>query len=107
MEFKFLSPYKPCYIFGFINLLLITIAYIMSSFIPCNKKLCKVNYNNQKYFAHILTIFNFSGYIMLLLFILKAAITALNYIIVHDFSVCHSILIIQIVQILQIRIIPY
>ena len=101
MDFKFLTPYKACYIFGFINLLIITIAYIISSFIPCNKLLCNVNYNDQKYFAHILTIFNYSGLFLFFVFILKAVISALNYIVIHDFSVCHSILIIQCMQVAE------
>ena len=95
MENKYYSPYKACYIFGLFNLLIITIAYIISSFIPCNKLLCYVKYNDQKYFAHFLTIFNFSGLFFLFIFILKAVISVLHYIVIHDFSVCHSIFIIQ------------
>ena len=36
MEYKYISPYKACYIYGIINLIIITIAYIITSFFPCN-----------------------------------------------------------------------
>ena len=101
MDHKFLSPYKACYIFGFINWVIITFVYILLSYIPCDKLLCKVKYNNKKYFANIWTIFNISGLFMFFIFILKAIISALNYVVIHDFSVCHSILIIQFMQITE------
>ena len=99
MEYKYMSPYKVCYLFGFINFVIITIVYIIVSFIPCENELCQVEYNDNKYFGHIFAIFNIFGLFMFLFSIIKAIFTILTYIIINDYSVCHSFLIFQLLSI--------
>ena len=99
MEFKHITPYKACFIFGIFNFIIVTIAYVIISFIPCSAGLCSVEYNGNTYFVNIILIFSLSGLYMLIFFILKAVSTILNYIIIHDFSVCHSFLLINVSEI--------
>ena len=103
MEYKYISPYKACYIYGIINLIIITIAYIITSFFPCNynEETCDVLYNGKYYFAHILAIIDISGLFMFIVLLLKAILLVLNYIIIFNFSVFHSFLIIQLPQIIE------
>jgi len=49
MEYKYFSPYKVCYIFGIVNSLILLIIYIIISFIPCENKLCDIEYNGKKF----------------------------------------------------------
>ena len=46
----YFSPYKVCYLFGFINGSIFFIINILLSFIPCNNSFCLLKYNNKKYF---------------------------------------------------------
>ena len=90
MKYKYITPYKACYFFGLINLLIITIILIISSFIPCNSELCKVEYNNKNYFGNIIPIFTIEGLILFLITIMKTSLLLMNYIIVNKFTVFHS-----------------
>ena len=104
MEYKFFSPYKICLLFSIFSLLIVTIIYIILSFSDCNEnENCTVSYNGNKYLANILTIFNLPGLFMFLFLLVKAVLTVINYIIVHDFSVCHTIMIIHLSQIIEIQ----
>ena len=103
MEYKYFSPYKVCYIFGLFNFFLVTILYMIFSFIPCNYIFCKSTYNGTTYLGNILEIFSVSGIFILILFILQAFIEIINYVVIHDFSVCHSFLIIHVTQILDLN----
>ena len=105
MEHKYISPYKACFQFGFYNLIIVTIVYIIASFFPCEGYLCLEEYNEKTYFGNILLIFNVNIFIMLLFFTLKAIVLVLNYVIINEFSVCHSFLLIQITQIIENAII--
>ena len=89
MKYKYITPYKACYFFGLINLLIITIILIISSFIPCNSELCKVEYNNKNYFGNIIPIFTIEGLILFLITIMKTSLLLMNYIIVNKFTVFH------------------
>ena len=102
MEYKYISPYKACYIIGLINFSIITIIYLIVSFCPCNKALCLVEYNDKKYFGNFLTIFDIYGLFMFLFFLIKTILLVLNYIIIHEFTVCHSFLFLQIFYLLEI-----
>ena len=99
MDYKNISPYKVCFIFGIFNFIIVTIAYIIVSFIPCKLGTCFVEYNGDNYFGNILLIFSFSGLFMLFFSILRAVLTVLNYIIIQDFSVCHSFFVINLSEI--------
>ena len=71
MEYKYISPYKACYIIGLINFSIVTIIYFIISFCPCNTALCLVEYNDKKYFGNFLTIFDIYGLFMFALFLIK------------------------------------
>ena len=103
MEFKYISPYKACFSYGLMNLIPIIIAFIISSFCPCeNSSICLVVYNDQTYFAQILAIFKISSIFLFIAFLLKALITILNYITIRYLSVFHSFLPIYFLRILNI-----
>ena len=100
MEYKYISPYKACYIFGMTNFVIVTIVYIIVTFLPCDKGVCRTDYNGKTYFGNIVLLFTIPGLFVLFILFLKAFILILNYITIHDFSVCHSFLLIHISQIL-------
>ena len=62
---------------------------------PCDNSLCRVEYNNKKYFGNILTIFNYFSLIPLGDIFIKTIRLVLTYKVIDDFSVCHSFLICQ------------
>ena len=103
MEYKYITPYRACYKYGLINLIIITIGYIIVSFLPCDddNESCNVIFNERHYYAHILDIFSIPGLFMFIIFLLKAIILVLDYIIILEFSVCHSFLFIELNQILE------
>lgn len=105
MEFKYLSPYKSCYFFGFINLGISTIIYFIISFFPCDKEkneFCAVEYNGQYYYDNMLVIFSVFGVAMFIFVIIKAIILLINYFIIYNYSVCHSFLLIQLKNMFEI-----
>ena len=95
MKYKFITPYKACYIFGLFNFVIITIIFIISSFNPCDYILCKVEYNNKKYFGNIYTLFTIEGLFIFLISMMKTALLLMNYIIMNIFTAFHSFLILQ------------
>ena len=102
MEHKFFSPYKACYIFGMLNLVVVTIIYIIFSCIPCeNKSICLVEYNGDVYIGQILKIFSIFGVFMLLIMIAKAIIKILMYITINKFSIFHCFLLINFTYIID------
>ena len=98
MENKYMLPYKVTFLFGLFNFSVITVAYIIMSFIPCEKEYCKTIYNRKTYLANILEIFSITGVFLFLIFIIKAFLTTLNYIIILYFSVSHSFTYYQLTQ---------
>ena len=104
MEYKYYSPYKTCFIFGFVNLIIIALVYLIASFFPCDGELCLEIYNMKRYFGNFLSLLNTSIFIMLLFFTLKSIVLILNYVIINEFSVCHSFLILQLSQKLETTI---
>ena len=104
MEYKYISPYKTCFIFGLFSFIIITIIYIISSLCPCDDDnfICIVEYEDKKYFGNILSIFNITSLLSFSLYLLKAVLLVFNYIIIHSFTVCHSFLVIELTHILQI-----
>ena len=99
MEYKYISPYKVCFIFGIFNFIIVTVVYIIISFIPCDAGCCVVEYNEKEYFGNIILIFGLYGLYMFLLLFLKALLTLLSYIIIYEFSVCHSFIILNLSEI--------
>ena len=103
MEYKYFTPYKACYIYGLINLIISTIAYIIASFIPCESNICKASFNGKYYFAQILNIFSIPGLFLFIIYLLQGFMLALNYNVIYEFSVFHSFLVIQLYQILTMK----
>ena len=104
MDYKYLSAYIVTFIFGIMDFSLVLIAYIIASFIPCDEEYCESKYNETYYYAHIFEIFRVSQIFIFFINLFKAIILAFNYVIIHDFSVCHSFLLLHISQILEINV---
>ena len=97
MTYKFFSPYKVTYIFGIIDLIAISVIYLIISFIPVNKDstLCYKEYNGKCYIDNFLSIFEgFSSIQFLCLFFHSIFVGLgrflLNYIL-SKFTTCHLI----------------
>ena len=59
MEYKFVSPYKCCYITGLINLPTVLIIYFIVSYAPCNSDVfCKDEEGKHEHFDDIFNLFN-------------------------------------------------
>ena len=102
MEHKYFSPYKISFIFGIFNFLIATILLIILSFISCELDFCNFPYDGNHYYAHIFEIFDWFGLFMLIFMLMKAILSILNYVTIHKFSVCHTILIIHLSQIMEL-----
>jgi hypothetical protein len=92
MEKKFISPYNISFIFAILNFIVITLLYFIVSFIPCEKDYCKTIYNGKSYLANLHEIFSITGIFLFFLFLIRAFLLVINYVIIHYFSVCHSFL---------------
>ena len=93
MEIKFFSPFKVSYVFGAINLFFVIIIFICTTFYPCSIDLCQFEYNSKRYFAHIMQLFDFFSLYMFLENIFYSVIKIIIYITIHNFTVCHSFMI--------------
>ena len=96
MEYKFFSPYKALYIFGFPNVLILIIIYFIVSYIPCqHMDMCSFNYKGKTYFDNIYSIFEGSGFIeyiaMFVYIISQGALQLFRNMIVNDFTICHIV----------------
>ena len=98
MQYKYFTPYKACYVYAIINIIIILIAYIIISFIPCNTTFCTVSFNGNKYIDNILSIFNNSKISIFFLFlcsIVNGGLKLLNNVIINNFTVCHLFLLFE------------
>lgn len=104
MEYKYYSPYKVCYIYGLINLIIMAVIYVLFSFIPCDDSNtdCNIIYNDERYFANILALFSITGLFTLFFEIILSVLAVLNYIVIYRFSVFHIFLFLQFLQIADI-----
>ena len=102
MEFKYLSPYHICSTFGFIKGLITIIFYFIVTYTPCNNKLCKLEYNNEKYFDNIYSAFDnlTLNEIFLFIYIIfqSGFCNILIYTIINDFTICHLFLFYQVLE---------
>ena len=104
MEYKYFTPYKACYVYAIINIIIVLIVYIIISFIPCNKSFCTVSFKGNNYIDHILSIFNNSGVAVFCLFlcsIITGCLKLLNNVIINNFTVCHLFLLFQTEEIIN------
>ena len=98
------SPYKLCYLFGFMNATIFLIISFILSYIPCNSEFCLLKYNNEKYFDNLYYFFNLNltqkiGYFI---YSFNQPISFIFiYIIIEKYTTCHILLPYQIVYVLQ------
>ena len=84
MKYKYFTPYKVCYLYGLINLIIVTIIYAIFSFFQCEEEgIC------------ILDIFTFQVLIIFIFLLLQAISLVLSYIIIDKYSICHAFIIYQ------------
>ena len=101
MNYKFFSPYKVCYIFGLINMIIILIVLFIISGIECLKgnDLCTVKENRSLYFDNIYIIFKnmniFQIFILLLMSICLGALKLLINLIINYYTVFHIFVFLQ------------
>jgi len=90
MESKYLSPYHICSTFVLIKGLITIIFYFIATYIPCND-LCKLEYNNEKYFDNIYSAFDnlTLNEIFLFIYIIfqSGFCNILTYTIINDFTI--------------------
>ena len=95
IEYKYFSPYKALYTFGFFNGLIMLIIYIIVTFIPIDSKskFCSLEYENKCYFDNFFSIFkgfNFAQFFGLFCNMVSATgIQLIFNIISKDYTICH------------------
>ena len=95
MEYKYFSPYKALYIFGFINGAIMLIIYIIVSYKPVDEggSFCSLIYNGKCYFDNFRFIFqkfSFVQFCGLFLDMISVAGGQLIFnIIINDYTICH------------------
>ena len=79
MEYKYFSPYKCCYIFGFINTPIIIAIFIIVSYISFKESnlLCSLKYNDSYYFDNFFSIIKNINFVQISTFLL--------------YTICHGI----------------
>jgi hypothetical protein len=104
IEYKFFSPYKCCYIFGFINTAIIIILYLIVSHISFKEanSFCSLKYNDSYYFDNFYSIFkniNITQIFTFLLYIICNGIyQVLINITISEFTACHLFIPLQLIQ---------
>jgi hypothetical protein len=100
MNYKFFSPYKVCYIFGSINMIIILILLFILSGVKCSSdEICKIKYNDDFYFDNIFIIFQniyaYQIFIIILISILLGTLKLMINLIINYYSVCHIFLFLE------------
>lgn len=109
MNYKFFSPYKVCYIFGFINMCIILIILFIISGIECQSDsyLCTIKQERQDkdgkntilYFDNIYLIFEkinaFKIFILILISVCLGALKLLINLIINYYTACHIFVFLQ------------
>ena len=102
MKYKYFSPYKACYIFGFINGFFLLIILFILSFIKCNPSLliCSLHYKGNYYIDNIFNIFSkYNWYQFIIIFvsgIFMGSVKVLINVTINSFSIFHIYLLFQI-----------
>ena len=95
MEYKYFSPFKALYIFGFINGVIMIIIYCIVSFISVKKDsdFCCLKFENKCYFDNFKSIFKGFSFIQFLgLFLNMISVGGCQLLfntISNDFTICH------------------
>ena len=100
MQFKYLSPFKICYIFGLINSIITILLLFIFSFIKSKEKnwFFTLKYKEHYYFDNIISIIEVYGYKLFILFIVSILFGTLKLLVnvtIHKFTVCHIFLLLQ------------
>ena len=104
MEDKYCSVFKCCYIFGFVNLIILIVIYIIFSFIPSNNynDFCSLKYGDYYYFDNIFAFLDSLtlGKIISFFFysLSNGAFQVLINMIIENFTMCHLFIPCQIGQ---------
>jgi hypothetical protein len=95
IEYKFFSPYKCCYIFGFINTAIVIILYLIVSHISFKEAnlFCSLKYNNSFYFDNIYSILKNINIIQIFTFFIYTISNGLYQLLINitvgEFTACH------------------
>ena len=104
IEYKFFSPYKCCYIFGFVNTPIIIIVYLIVSHISFKESnlFCSLQYNDSYYFDNFYSIFKNINYIQIVTFLLYTICNGVYQLLINitigEFTTCHLFIPCQLVQ---------
>ena len=106
IEYKYFSPYKAVYIFGFIITPIMIGLYFLFSYLPFDSEniFCTLHYKNKYYFDNIYALFSnikVDQILIIIIYIIASGILiVLINIITQNFTICHVFIVIQICQII-------
>ena len=95
IKYKYFSPYKCCYIFGFVNTPIIILLYIIVSHISFQgpNLFCSLKYNESYYFDNFYSIFENINLIQISTFIIYSICNGVYQILINitiaEFTTCH------------------
>jgi len=97
MEYKFVSPYKCCYLTGLINLPIVLIIYFIVSYTPCNLDVfCIDEFGKHEHFDDIFNLFNDVNIIEVILLSLYSISSGISSLLINktmnSFTFYHIIL---------------
>jgi hypothetical protein len=104
IEYKFFSPYKCCYIFGFVNTPIIIIVYLIVSHISFKDTnlLCSLIYNNSYYFDNYYSIFKNINFVQISSFLIYTICNGIYQLLINitigQFTICHLFMPCQLTQ---------
>ena len=104
IRYKYFSPYKCCYIFGFVNTPIIILLYIIVSHISFQDPnlFCSLKYNGSYYFDNFYSIFEKINLIQISTFFLYSICNGVYQILINitigEFTTCHLFIPCQLTQ---------
>jgi hypothetical protein len=104
MEYKYFSPFKCCYIFGFINTPIIIFLYLIVSHISFKNPnlLCSLIYNNSYYFDNYYSIFKNINFVQISSFLIYTICNGIYQLLINitigQFTICHLFMPCQLTQ---------
>ena len=104
MEYKYFSPFKCCYIFGFINTPIIIFLYLIVSHISFKDTnlLCSLIYNNSYYFDNYYSIFKNINFVQISSFLIYTICNGIYQLLINitigQFTICHLFMPCQLTQ---------
>ena len=95
MEYKYFSPFKCCYIFGFVNTPIIIFLYLIVSHISFKNTnlLCSLKYNDSYYFDNFYSIFKNINFVQISSFLLYTICNRIYQLLINTtiskYTICH------------------